>query len=98
MATAGKLKLVVSNKPQEEPNKDALRPFKLWDPKEGKWFKGRWYLEQRSAYDAAAKMMNWAHTGDIIEIIDVHRMKEVGTYKRGVNSILIDREKLKDED
>lgn len=87
-----------NNEAYGDPKKDAARPYRLWNPAEGKWYMGCWYLRARTAYDGAVKLMNWAQIGTVIEVLDVRKMKEIGTYKRTVHGISVSREELPREE
>ncbi len=66
---------------------ETKRPFRLWNPREGKSLIGCNYKHIRRAHIGAMIAIRWAKVGDVIEVLDVATARLVGQYKRGVNDI-----------
>jgi len=69
------------------------RPFRLWNPKTGEYYRGRFYKYHRRAVIGALIECKWAAIGTTVEIIDVRTSKMIGQYTRRVNSVTFHSEK-----
>ncbi|HEX6826699.1 MAG TPA: hypothetical protein VF077_10330 [Nitrospiraceae bacterium] len=66
------------------------RPFHLWNPAlglHGERIPSKFYSDPKRAHMGALKEMRWAHVGRSIEVLNVVKGTELGTYTRRVNSI-----------
>lgn len=68
--------------------KDTQRPFRIWDPQEGRQMPHRCYSDERRAQDRALSLARWdLKVGQSLEVIDVRGGKLIGVYTRRVSSI-----------
>ena len=68
--------------------KDTSRPFRLWDPQDGKQLSHRCYSDERRAQDRALSLARWdLKVGQSLEVIDVRSGRLIGVYTRRVHFI-----------
>lgn len=71
--------------------KKTARPFRLWDSREKHMIPHRCYMLERSAHDAAYRILRWNGTmGETIEVIDIRVAAWRGTYVRRIDHIQFD--------
>lgn len=70
-----------------EVNKETVRPFRIYDAKKQEFLPHRCYSDARRASIGALIQVRWADVGSVYEVLDVHKGRLFGQYKRGVNDI-----------
>lgn len=67
--------------------KDPVRPYRLWNPAEGKHFPHRFYSDSRRAHQAALIEARWAKVGTVVEVYDARNGHLLGQYKRTLTAV-----------
>lgn len=75
--------------PWPKVDRNTERPFRIWNVHENKPAPWRCYMREYSAHEAMAKIMLWAHTGEIYVVYHGVSGRELGVYKRGVEGMTI---------
>jgi hypothetical protein len=69
-------------------NPESVRPFRIWDVKNRKDVRYRYYTDRKRAHRGAYEELRWeGEVGDVYEIYNCHTGACDGQYRRGVDSI-----------
>ncbi len=71
---------------------ESVRPFRLYDTKNQRNVRWRYYKTLSKADDAALLESRWLHIGVSIEVYDCRNMKVHSIYTRKVSSVQIEKE------
>lgn len=67
---------------------EIARPYRIWDPSEGKYLRYRYYKFPRNAHLGALIEARWAKPGVVYEVIDYRTAAVLGVYKRTPTSVV----------
>jgi hypothetical protein len=58
------------------------RPYRIWNPREKRDVRWRYYLHPRSAHNGALLECRWGKPGLVLEVYNAETGKWLGTYER----------------
>ena len=68
-----------------EPDKETLRPFRIWNPRSNSFVLGRWYMSEFRAINQAYVFAKYyVPLGDSVEVLDVRTAKWLATYTKKI--------------
>lgn len=70
-----------------EADDETVRPFRLYDPSEKKFYQYRNYSHLRNCHIGAFFEARWAKVGTTVEIVDVSKGRLIASYTRRVADI-----------
>lgn len=71
-----------------DPDKETLRPFRVWDPRANAYVMGRWYVTEFRAINQAYQYAKYhLPIGQSVEVLDVSKSKWLGTYTKRVSGV-----------